>query len=73
MLNWIIRCTQLTMVFVQAWSAAKQGDQEKTKYLWKRHRIWNMIAVIWLVTGGILLAIITPVALLYHIKFKYSY
>ena len=73
MLNWTIRCIQLITVFVQAWSAAKQGDIEKTKYLWKRRKIiWNMIAVIWLVIGGVPLAIIIPVALLYCVEFKYS-
>ena len=51
---------------------AKQGDKEKTKYLWKRRRIWDMMAVIWLVIGGVPLAIIISVALLYCVKFKYS-
>lgn len=61
----------LVCVFQQAWSAARKGDEEKTKYSWKRYRIWNTIAAIWVFVGGILLAITTTVALYRHASNKY--
>ena len=46
---------------MQAWSAAKQGDEERTREAWKRYRIWQIAAIIWFVVGAIIFIIIITV------------
>lgn len=43
---------------LQAWNAAKEGDQEKAKRAWKRYRIWNTIAGVWLAISSVIFSIV---------------
>ena len=51
MLLWLVifKLANTKLSLLQAWSAAKQGDKERTNHAWIRYRICNAIANMWLV------------------------
>ena len=57
-----VMCELSKLALLQAWNAAKQGDEENTKHAWKRYRIWRLVSAIWLVIGVVILGIIVGAA-----------